>query len=98
MDRFRFGRAVRAFRQRRRWRLEDLADRAGLSRSVVDRIELGESGRVALEDLENVARTLDGLLGLDFRWRGEQLDRLIDERHTAIVDRTVAIYRGAQWD
>ena len=71
---------------------------AGLSRSVVDRIELGQSGRVALEDLENLARALDGQLGLDFRWRGEQLDRLIDERHTAIVDRAVAIYRDARWD
>ena len=69
-----------------------------MSRSVVDRIELGQSGRVAFEDLENLARALDGQLGLDFRWRGEQLDRLIDERHTAIVDRAVSIYRQAQWD
>jgi transcriptional regulator with XRE-family HTH domain len=85
-------------RQRRGWRLVDLAERTGLSRSVLDRIELGEAGRVALGDLESVARALDGQLGLDFRWRGEQLDRLIDERHAMIVDATVAIYRASSWD
>jgi transcriptional regulator with XRE-family HTH domain len=98
MDRFRFGRAVRALRQRRGWRLADLAEHSGLSRSVVDRIELGQAARVAIGDLEAVAQALDGQLGLDFRWRGEQLDRLVDERHTAIVDRTVAVYRDARWD
>lgn len=98
MDQHRFGRAVRALRTRRGWRLVDLAERAGLSRSVVDRIELGRTDRIALGDLDAVARALDGQLGLDFRWRGEALDRLIDERHAAIVDRVVAIYRAARWD
>ena len=76
MDRFRFGRSVQALRQRRNWRQADLAARAGLSRSVIGRIELGQSRRIALGDLAAVARALDGQLGLDFRWRGEQLDRL----------------------
>lgn len=53
---------------------------------------------MAFGDLEKVARAVDGQLGLDFRWRGEQLDRLIDERHAAIVDRTVRIYRDARWE
>lgn len=98
MDRFRFGRSIRTLRQRRGWRQVDLAERAGLSRSVIGRIEIGQAERIALGDLEAVTRALDGQLGLDFRWRGEQLDRLIDERHAALVDRTVAIYRSARWD
>jgi transcriptional regulator with XRE-family HTH domain len=98
MDLVRFGRAVRVLRQRRRWRLDDLADRTGLFRSALDRIELGQASRMAFDDLEKVARALDGQLGLDFRWRGEQLDRLIDEKHAAIVDQTVRIYREAQWE
>jgi transcriptional regulator with XRE-family HTH domain len=98
MDRFRFGRSVRALRQRRDWRLVDLAERSGLSRSVIDRIELGQSDRIALGDLEAVARALDGQLGLDFRWRGEALDRLIDEEHAAIIDQVVGLYRVARWE
>jgi transcriptional regulator with XRE-family HTH domain len=98
MDLVRFGRSVRALRQRRDWRQVDLAGRAGLSRSVIGRIEFGQSDRIALGDLEAVAEALDGQLGLDFRWRGEALDRLIDQEHASIVDQVVGIYRAARWE
>ena len=98
MDRFRFGRAVRALRQRRGWRQVDLAIRSGLSQSLVSRIELGRIGPSAFDDLEAIANALDGQLALDFRWRGEQLDRLIDEAHAAIVDQIVGVYRDSRWD
>jgi transcriptional regulator with XRE-family HTH domain len=95
MDRFRFGRAVRALRQRRGWRQVDLATRSGLSQSVVSRIELGQVGPSSFDDLSAIAAALDGQLALDFRWRGEQLDRLIDEEHASIVDHVAGLYRGS---
>src|SRR5262245_26039523 len=98
MDRFRFGRAVRTLRQRRGWRQVDLAARSGLSQSLVSRIELGQIGPSAFDDLVALAAALDGQLSLDFRWRGEQLDRLIDEEHASIVDQVAGIYRGSAWD
>jgi transcriptional regulator with XRE-family HTH domain len=98
MDRFRFGRSVRALRQRRGWRQSDLAAESGLSRSVVSRIELGHIGRIALDDLASAACALDGLVDLEFRWRGENLDRLIDEEHAAVVDEVVGLYRAAHWE
>jgi transcriptional regulator with XRE-family HTH domain len=98
MDRFRFGRAIRALRHRRAWRQADLAARAKLSRSVIGRIELGQIDRIAFADLESAARAFDGQLGFDFRWRGEALDRLIDEDHAGIVDDVVALYRPAGWE
>ncbi|HET9520958.1 MAG TPA: helix-turn-helix transcriptional regulator [Candidatus Limnocylindrales bacterium] len=98
MDRFRFGRAIRALRHRRGWRQVDLAARAKLSRSVVGRVERGQVERIAFADLESAARALDGQLGLDFRWRGEALDRLLDEDHATIVDEVVALYRAAEWE
>src|SRR5262245_34094632 len=55
-------------------------------------------GDVPFGRLLAVAEALDGRLDLDFRWRGEQLDRLVDERHATIVDQLVAIYRGSRWD
>jgi transcriptional regulator with XRE-family HTH domain len=98
MDRFRFGRAVRALRQRCGWRQVDLAERAGLSQSFVSRTELGQIGPSALDDLIAIATALDGQLTLDFRWRGEQLDRLVDEAHATLVDQVVSVYREARWD
>src|SRR5262245_4648290 len=98
MDRFRFGRAVRALRERRGWRQVDLGERVGVSRTLVGRIEGGALRGVPFDRLVAVAEALDGQLGLDFRWRGEQLDGLVDERHAAIVDELVRIYRAARWD
>jgi transcriptional regulator with XRE-family HTH domain len=98
MDRFRFGRSVRELRQRRHWRQSDLGDRIGVSRSVIGRIERGVVANVPYGRLLAVADALDGRLDLDFRWRGEALDRLVDERHTAIVDELVGLFRSARWD
>jgi transcriptional regulator with XRE-family HTH domain len=98
MDRFRFGRSIRALRRRRGLRQADLAVAAGLSRSVVSRIELGESRRVAWGDLVAVAEAVDARLDLDLRWRGERLDRLLDEAHAALVTRLVETYRASGWE
>lgn len=98
MDRIRFGRSVKALRVRRSWRQEDLAAASGLSSSAIGRIELGQIERMAWGDLEAVAEALDGRLGLDFRWRGGDLDRLIDAAHAAIVESLVRVYRGAGWE
>ena len=98
MDPSRFGRSIRALRVRRGWRQADAAARAGLSRSVVGRIERGELDRIALGDIVLAASAVDARLELDLRWRGAALDRLVDERHASIVDEPVRIYRAAGWE
>lgn len=97
MDRTRFGRSVRALRGRRSWRQQDLAVASGLSRSSIGRIEQGKIQRIAWGDLIAVAEALDGQLGVDFRWRGGELDRLLDAAHAAVVDGLVGVYRTAGW-
>jgi transcriptional regulator with XRE-family HTH domain len=97
MDRIRFGRSVKSLRVRRSWRQLDLAVASGLSSSSVGRIEHGKIQRMAWGDLLAVAEALDGQLGLDFRWRGGDLDRLLDAAHAAIVDSLVGVYRAAGW-
>jgi hypothetical protein len=47
--------------------------------------------------LEAVADALDAQLGFDFRWRGGDLDRLLDAAHAAIVESLVRVYRAAGW-
>ena len=98
MDRWRFGRVIRALRQRHGWRQVDLADRAGVSRSVVGRIERGELTRIAWADLVAVAEAVGARLELDVPWQGEGIDRLLDERHSATVDATVELLREFGWE
>jgi len=98
VDRWRFGRVIRALRQRHGWRQIDLADRARVSRSVIGRIERGEVLRVAWADLVVVAEAVGSRLDLDIRWQGEGIDRLLDERHAATVDATLALLRDLGWE
>jgi transcriptional regulator with XRE-family HTH domain len=98
MDRWRFGRAIRALRSRRDWRQEDLASKARLSPSVAGRIERGELQRIAWADLVALVEALDARLELDVRWRSEGLDRLIDESHALTVDAAARMFRAAGWE
>lgn len=98
MDRWRFGRVIRVLRQRRGWRQVDLAGRAGVSRSVVGRIERGEIGRIAWADILAVAEAVGARLELDLRWQGENVERLLDERHAATVDAIVTLLRRCGWE
>ncbi len=97
MDRSRFGRSVKALRKRRKWSQQDLADASRVSRSVAGRIERGEVSRIRWADLEAVAISLDGQLGLEFRWRGADLDRLLDADHAATVEALARLYQSAGW-
>jgi len=97
MDRWRFGRVVRALRTRRGLTQADLAQRCGLSRSVVGRIERGESSRIAWADLIAIADALGIRLELDARWHGSAVDGLLDQRHATTVEATVALLRRFDW-
>lgn len=97
MDHWRFGRMVRALRQRLGWRQVDLATRTGVSRSVLSRIERGELGRIAWADLVMVAQAVGARLEFDLRWQGEGIDRLIDEHHASTVDVVVGLLERCGW-
>src|ERR1035437_1797860 len=97
MDRQRFGRSVRALRQRLGWRQADLAARSGLSQPVVSRLESGQLARLSTVSLERLANALGAGGDLRLRWRGEELDRLLDAPHAAVVDRVVEILQPLGW-
>jgi transcriptional regulator with XRE-family HTH domain len=98
MDAIRFGRAIRALRRRRRLTQRDLGARAAASDTLISGIELGRIGSVGYATLLRVARCLGAELELNLRWRGEALDRLLDEDHARVVDLIVALLRGAGWE
>ena len=97
MDAIRLGRGVRALRQRRGWRQQDLADAAGVSRSVIARIEQGRADRVTLSTLDAITHALGARLDVRVQWHGEELDRLIDARHASLVELVVAELTASGW-
>lgn len=98
MDAGRVGRSIRAIRIRLGWRQSDLADKAGVSRSYISKLERGLIGNADLDRLERVCRALGADLDVHVRWRGEGLDRLLDEAHAVLVDRTVDELKAAGWE
>lgn len=97
MDTVRFGRQFRALRIRLERRQEDVSARAGVSRSLVAAIDRGELSGVTLGSLVKAAAALGADIDLYLRWRGERLDRLVDEAHAALVDVFVRFLRRLGW-
>jgi transcriptional regulator with XRE-family HTH domain len=97
VDDSRIGRILRALRRRRGWRQVDLAAAAGVAQTTISLIERGHwtalSVRVLRRAFGSVDASFDGIVG----WRGGSIDRLLDERHAALVERAVAELQRAGW-
>jgi len=91
------GRAVVFLRRRSGLRQVDLGTRAGVSRESVSRIERGQIGAVTIHTLGSVASALGASLNVELRWRGEQLDRLMDASHAALQETAVRQVRAIGW-
>jgi len=98
MDRLRVGRSVRALRIRLGWRQSDVAAVAHVSRAFVSKVERGQTRHSDLDRLERVCLALGADVDVRIRWRGEALDRLLDEAHARLVDRMVGELRAAGWE
>jgi transcriptional regulator with XRE-family HTH domain len=84
MDFARLGRIFRALRIRKRWRQQDLAVRAGVTRAAVSRLERGHGRELRVDELLAIAEALDVTLKLYASWRGGELDRLLNARHSQL--------------
>ena len=97
MDALRFGRQFRTLRIRQERRQEDVSAWAGVSRSLVATIDPGELDGVTVGSLLKAAAALGADVDLYLRWRGERLDRLVDDAHAVLVDTFVQLLRGLGW-
>lgn len=97
MDPVRLGHSYRALRLQRRWRQVDISVRAGVSASVISRIERGRLDTVSVGTLRRVAEALDASLDIRIRWNGEGLDRLLDQAHAGLVENLVKLLRADGW-
>jgi len=98
VDPIRFGLGLRALRRRRRWRQEDLAARAGVSRGAVARAERGGADRLTVRTLSRIVAPLGARVDVRLLWQGELLDRLLDGDHAALVDAMLRLLRAAGWE
>ena len=98
MDPVRFGLAMRALRRRRAWTQQQLAERAGLSRSTVQRIERGGADAFTGRVIRRIALQLGARFEQRVLWQGEALDRLLDADHARIVERVIRWLRSEGWE
>lgn len=97
MDERRLGLVVRALRRRRGWRQHDLALAAAVSQSTVSDIERGHLDSLSLRTIKAVVSALDGRLISEVRWRGGQIDRLLDEGHAALAGTVIKVLADLDW-
>jgi transcriptional regulator with XRE-family HTH domain len=98
MDELRIGRIVRALRHRLDLPQTSLASRADCSQSTISLIERGRLDGVSPPVLRRVLRALDADLVLLVRWRGGELDRLLDERHASLGEALSRELIAAGWE
>lgn len=78
------GAAVCALRQRSGLRQVDLAAQARTSQSTVSRVERGLWDEISWSRLKRVCDAAGLRLGVEGRWRGGELARLLDRDHAAL--------------
>lgn len=84
MEDQRIGSALRALRIRRGMRQVDVATAGGIPRGVVMRIEGGRLDEVSFGEVRRLARVLDARFEGLIRWRGADLDRLVNRGHAVM--------------
>lgn len=88
---------MRTLRRRRGWRQRDLAAASRLSQTMISLLERGHVEQASLRTLRRVLLTLEARGELEIRWRGGHLDRLLDERHAALVGGIVTELTSLGW-
>ncbi len=88
---------MRAIRLQARLRQVDVARSAGLSQAAISDIERGRLDRLSLRTVRSAAAALGAEVSLEIRWRGGELDRLLDQHHAELVSRTVGILERSDW-
>jgi transcriptional regulator with XRE-family HTH domain len=98
MDDVRAGSVLRAVRIRRGLTQAQVASLVGVSRSLVSIIERGVMDATSLRAIRKVGAALGVSLGLDPRWRGTELAKLLDERHAALIQVVTVRLKAAGWE
>ena len=89
---------MRAVRLRRGLRQQDVAQAAGVSHATVSLVERGHCEHLSVATVRRVSAALDVRIDLVGRWRGGDLDRLLNRRHSLLAEGFAAhVARVAGW-
>jgi transcriptional regulator with XRE-family HTH domain len=91
------GLVIRALRKRDGWSQADLAARAGVSQSTISRAERGWLEDLTLRVIRAIFAALEARVQLAPRWKGAELERLLDEAHSALVAAVAGRLEGLGW-
>lgn len=92
------GRSLRALRHRARLRQEDLAKAAGVSQQLISKVEAGRLDAISTRTLRKIFEAVGADVLTIVRWRGGELDRLLDAGHAAVVGHVCTILRERGWE
>ena len=93
----RLGSVIRAVRLRRGMRQADIARGARVSTATVSRIERGHHDSIAVGTLLRVAAFLDIRIEFTPRWRGGELDRMLNSGHGTMHEAASRELAAAGW-
>jgi transcriptional regulator with XRE-family HTH domain len=97
MDDVGLGRTLRALRLRSKLSQAAAARKAGVSQASWSRIERGHVAEVTVAILRRTFGSVDARLDLTPTWRGGAVERLRDQRHSAVVAAIVALLASLGW-
>src|SRR3954471_9422672 len=97
-DGLRLGRIARHIRLRLGWRQRDLGDRVGLSQGEISLFERGRIERMPVGTVRQILGGMDAELVLSVRWRGGDLDRLLDAGHARLCDDFAQLLHSDTWE
>ena len=92
------GFTLRSLRRRRGWRQVDLASRVGVGQPAVSAVERGDLDAVSMRTLGRLFAECGGDLVVTIRWRGGELDRLLDHAHAELVERVAKLLARLGWE
>jgi len=100
MDDLRVGSMIRTARLRKGWRQQDLAMTGHVSRATISRVERGHLGSLPLDIVRAICAGLDIRLELEPRWRGGDLARMLNRRHSALHESVTRALAAAfpEWE
>ncbi len=94
MEDAKIGATFRAVRIRHGRTQQEIADAAGVTQTLVSRLERGQLPSLTFAGVRRVAAALEMWLEIMPRWRGVELDRLIDSAHGALQRSVLARFEG----
>jgi transcriptional regulator with XRE-family HTH domain len=97
MNDIQVGRLARALRHRLGWRQVDVATRARAGHDVVSRLERGRLEGLTLRTLRRLFAAFDAEVVITIRWRGGEIERILDRRDSGLAGIVAERLGGLGW-